>query len=59
VALAWVLRGDGVVAIPKSVDPAHLRDNVAAADMLLDAEALGEVDRAFAPPRRGSTLAMN
>ena len=59
VALAWVLRGDGVVAIPKAVTPAHLRDNLAAADLVLDAAALSEIDRAFAPPRRKTALAMN
>jgi diketogulonate reductase-like aldo/keto reductase len=59
VALAWALRGDGVVAIPKSVDPAHLRANLAAADLTLDAQALADVDRAFAPPRAKAALAMN
>jgi diketogulonate reductase-like aldo/keto reductase len=59
VALAWVLRDGGVVAIPKAVQPAHLRDNLAAAKLTLDAAALSEIDRAFAPPRRKQTLAMN
>ena len=59
VALAWLLRGDGVVAIPKAVDPAHLRANLDAADLALDAHALAEIDRAFAPPRRKVALAMN
>ncbi len=59
VALAWVLRGDGVVAIPKAVTPSHLRDNLAAADLALDAAARSEIDRAFAPPRRKTALAMN
>ena len=58
VALAWVLRGDGVVAIPKAVQPAHLRDNLAAAELTLDAATVLEIDRAFAPPRRRSALAM-
>ena len=59
VALAWVLRGSGVVAIPKAVTPAHLRDNLAAAALTLDAAAREEIDRAFAPPRRKVALAMN
>ncbi len=59
VALAWVLRADGVVAIPKAVDPVHLRDNLAAADLALDAAALAEIDRVFAPPRRKRALAIN
>ena len=59
VALAWVLREDGVVAIPKAVEPTHLRDNLAAAGLALDAAALTAIDRAFAPPRRKTALAMN
>ena len=58
-ALAWVLREDGVIAIPKAVQAAHLRDNLAAADLVLDATVLGDIDRAFAPPRRKHALAMN
>jgi diketogulonate reductase-like aldo/keto reductase len=58
VALAWVLRDEGVVAIPKAVQPAHLRDNLAAAALILDAASLLEIDRAFAPPRRRSALAI-
>lgn len=58
VALAWVLRGEGVVAIPKAVHADHLRDNLAAADLALDDAALAAIDAAFAPPRRKSALAM-
>jgi diketogulonate reductase-like aldo/keto reductase len=59
VALAWALRGDGVAAIPKSTDAAHLRANLAAADLALDTDALAEIDRAFAPPEAKTALAMN
>ena len=59
IALAWVLRAPGVVAIPKAVDPGHLRANLDAAGLVLDAPALAEIDRAFAPPRRKTALAMN
>ena len=59
VALAWVLRAQGVVAIPKAVDPGHLRANLDAAGLALDAPALAEIDRAFAPPRGRTALAMN
>lgn len=59
VALAWTLRDGGVVAIPKAVQAAHLRDNLAAAQLVLDAAALAEIDRAFPPPRHKQTLAMN
>jgi diketogulonate reductase-like aldo/keto reductase len=56
VALAWVLRQDGVIAIPKATDPAHVRANRAAADLALSAEDLGELDRAFPPPVRETPL---
>lgn len=59
VALAWLLRQPGVVAIPKAVQPAHLKDNLGAADLALDAAALQAVDAAFAPPTHKSPLAMN
>ena len=59
VALAWVLRAQGVVAIPKAVDPGHLRANLDAAGLALDAPALAEIDRAFVPPRGRTALAMN
>lgn len=59
VALAWLLRGESVVAIPKAISASHLRDNLAAAELKLDADALEAIDRAFAPPARPSPLAMN
>lgn len=58
VALAWVLAQAGVVAIPKAVDPQHLRDNLAARDLVLDADDLARLDRAFPPPARKRPLAM-
>jgi diketogulonate reductase-like aldo/keto reductase len=50
VALAWVLRKDGVSAIPKSGTPAHVRDNRAALDLRLTEADFGDLDRAFPPP---------
>jgi diketogulonate reductase-like aldo/keto reductase len=51
VALAWTLRWPGVVAIPKSSNPEHVRDNAAAAALALEAEDLAALDRDFpAPP---------
>lgn len=58
IALAWVLHHDGVIAIPKAVDPVHLRANRAAADLQLSAEDLAALDRAFPPPRRRRPLDM-
>jgi len=58
IALAWVLHQDGVIAIPKAVDPVHLRANRAAADIRLSADDLAALDRAFPPPRRRRLLDM-
>jgi diketogulonate reductase-like aldo/keto reductase len=58
VALAWVLAQSGVVAIPKAVREAHLRENLAAAELRLAPGDLAELDRLYPPPRRKSPLAM-
>jgi diketogulonate reductase-like aldo/keto reductase len=58
VALAWLLRQPGVVAIPKAVQPAHVRANRAAYDLKLTANDLAELDRAFPSPRKKTALAM-
>ena len=58
IALAWVLRQPGVVAIPKSADPAHLRHNAGAAEIALDEADLRALDRVFPPPQRKQALEM-
>jgi diketogulonate reductase-like aldo/keto reductase len=58
VALAWVLRADGVCAIPRARNPGHIRENRAALDLRLKAEDLAELDLAFPPPTRKQPLAM-
>jgi diketogulonate reductase-like aldo/keto reductase len=57
-ALAWTLRDGGVIAIPKSVREAHLRDNLAAAAVVLDASTRAALDRLFPPPRAAQPLAI-
>jgi diketogulonate reductase-like aldo/keto reductase len=57
-ALAWTLRDGGVIAIPKAVREAHLRDNLAAADVVLDVTTRSALDALFPPPRHASPLAM-
>jgi diketogulonate reductase-like aldo/keto reductase len=52
VALAWVLRGEGVNAIPKSASPPHVRENRAALELHLLPEDFAELDGAFPPPAR-------
>lgn len=57
-ALAAVIARPGVAAIPKAVRSAHLKENLAAADLQLDAATLAELDRLHPPPRRKEPLAM-
>ena len=58
IALAWVLRQPGVVAIPKAVRPEHVRANMQALDVKLDADDLKALDAAFPPPQRATPLDM-
>jgi diketogulonate reductase-like aldo/keto reductase len=58
-ALAWVLAQPGVIAIPKAVREAHLRQNFAAAALRLNAEDRAQIDRAFPPPQHKRPLAMS
>ena len=51
VALAWSVRNEGVVTIPKSSNETRLRQNAAAAELLLTPQDLAELDEAFPPPR--------
>jgi diketogulonate reductase-like aldo/keto reductase len=55
-ALAWVLRHDGVIAIPKAGDPRHVRENRAALDLSLTKQDLDALDRAFPPPAGSRSL---
>ena len=50
IALAWVIREDGVIAIPKAADPKHVRENRGAADIKLTKRDLAELDESFPPP---------
>lgn len=58
VALAWVLRQPGVIAIPKAGSRPHVEANRGALDLHLTAEDLARIDEDFPPPRRKSRLAM-
>ncbi|MFB6072242.1 MAG: aldo/keto reductase [Halobacterium sp.] len=44
VSLAWLLSKDRVAAVPRSTSPEHLRENLAARDLELDADALARLD---------------
>lgn len=58
VALAFTLLRSDVISIPKATDPAHVRDNRAAADLVIDAADRAALEGAFPPPRGASPLEM-
>ena len=58
VAIAWSLRFDNIISIPKASDPAHVRLNAAALQLKLDEEDCLEIDEAFAPPKQKMRLEM-
>ena len=58
IVLAWSIRQDGVITIPKATQPDHLRENRAAADLTLSPDDLAELDRLFAPPAGKRPLEM-
>jgi diketogulonate reductase-like aldo/keto reductase len=58
IALAWVIRQDGVVAIPRAGSPEHVRENAAALQIELAPRDLQDIDRAFPPPSRPRALEM-
>ncbi|MGH8385095.1 MAG: aldo/keto reductase [Pseudomonas sp.] len=58
VSLAWLLRQETVIAIPKAVRPEHVQLNAQAAQLKLDARDLEALDQAFQAPQRKQRLAM-
>jgi len=58
VALAWLLRQEGMIVIPKATEAEHVRENRLAADLELTDADLAALDRAFPPPKGRSTLGM-
>lgn len=57
-ALAWLLGQEGVIAIPKSASAAHVRDNAAARDIVLDPAQRAELDGLYPAPKGPSALEM-
>jgi diketogulonate reductase-like aldo/keto reductase len=58
IALAWVLREVGVIAIPKASDEKHVRENARSAEIKLTKEDLTEIDREFPAPKSKRALPM-
>jgi diketogulonate reductase-like aldo/keto reductase len=57
-ALAWLLRHERVMAIPKASTRAHVEQNVAALNHQLDSRLLAEMDALFPPPMHATPLEM-
>jgi diketogulonate reductase-like aldo/keto reductase len=58
VALAWLLRRDGMIVIPKAGNKEHVRENVGALDLQLTELDLADLDKAFPPPKGRTALGM-
>jgi diketogulonate reductase-like aldo/keto reductase len=50
VALAWVIRSGGVIAIPESGSPEHVRENAAALSTVLTPQDIKTLDAAYPGP---------
>jgi diketogulonate reductase-like aldo/keto reductase len=58
IALAWVLRHSGAIAIPKASSEKHVRDNARSIDVKLTKENLADLDREFPAPKSKKPLPM-
>jgi diketogulonate reductase-like aldo/keto reductase len=58
VALAWLLRQEGMIVIPKASRQEHVRENLGALDLKLTDADLADLDRAFPPPKGRMSLGM-
>ena len=57
-ALAWLLRNEDVIVIPKSSDETRLTENLGALAIDLTRDQLAELDRIFPPPAGARPLEM-
>jgi len=58
IALAWVLREESIIAIPKAGTPEHVRENREALNIQLTQKDLEDLDNAFPPPTQKIPLEM-
>jgi len=58
IALTWVLRQLGVIAIPKASSEKHVRDNARSTEVKLTSHDLADLDREFPPPKSKRPLPM-
>jgi diketogulonate reductase-like aldo/keto reductase len=58
IALAWVIRQPGIIAIPKASNEKHVRDNACSIEIELTKEDLADLDREFPAPKSKKSLPM-
>src|SRR5450830_98331 len=58
IALAWVLRKENLIAVPKASTPGHVKQNRVALDIHLTPDQLTALDRVFPPPDHKMPLEM-
>jgi diketogulonate reductase-like aldo/keto reductase len=58
VALAWLIRQDGLITIPKATTLRHVDDNLGALNLKLAPEDLATLDKHFPPPTKPKPLDM-
>jgi diketogulonate reductase-like aldo/keto reductase len=58
VALAWLLKRDGMIVIPKAGNKEHVQENFGALELQLTDEDLADLDKAFPPPKGRTALGM-
>jgi diketogulonate reductase-like aldo/keto reductase len=58
VALAWLIRQEGIITIPKATTLKHVEDNLAALHLRLTADDLATLDKHFPPPTKAEPLDM-
>lgn len=56
IAIAWTLRHDNVISIPKAADLRHVRENATAGAIVLSEADLKEIDSAHPPPAGKQSL---
>lgn len=58
IALAWVIRNPGIIAIPKAASVKHVQENFKSLFIRLSEDDLKQLDRVFPKPRRKMPLEM-
>ena len=58
IALAWVLRQPGMIAIPKASKEKHVRENAQSVEIKLTREDLVDLDWEFPPPKSRKSMPM-